>query len=34
MIIHKGLPILIFPTQAAWDEWLAERGPGSPGTWL
>lgn len=34
MITHKGLPILTFPTQAAWDEWLFGQGAGSPGTWL
>jgi uncharacterized protein YdeI (YjbR/CyaY-like superfamily) len=34
MITHKGLPILACPTQAAWDEWLSERGGSSPGAWL
>ena len=34
MITHKGLPILTFPTQGAWDEWLSGQGAGSPGTWL
>ena len=31
---HKGLPILSFASQAAWDDWLAENGAGSPGIWL
>lgn len=34
MIIHEGLSILTFPTQAAWDEWLVEQGAISPGAWL
>lgn len=34
MITHKGLPILNFPTQAAWEKWLFEQGASSPGAWL
>lgn len=34
MITHKGLPILTFPTQAAWDEWLVEQGASPHGAWL
>lgn len=34
MITHKSLPILAFPTQAAWDGWLSEQGASSSGVWL
>ncbi len=32
-ITPSSLPILAFPTQAAWDGWLSERGTSSQGTW-
>lgn len=34
MTEHKGLPILAFTDQAAWDAWLADAGARSPGLWL
>ena len=30
----KGLPVLAFSDQGAWDAWLAEHGAGSGGLWL
>jgi uncharacterized protein YdeI (YjbR/CyaY-like superfamily) len=34
MITHKDLPVLAFPTQAAWSAWLTEQEARSPGAWL
>ncbi|ARO54277.1 hypothetical protein B2G69_09005 [Methylorubrum zatmanii] len=34
MITHEGLPILLLPTQAAWDGWLSSQGASSAGAWL
>jgi uncharacterized protein YdeI (YjbR/CyaY-like superfamily) len=34
MTEHKGLPILSFADQAAWDAWLAARGAATAGIWL
>jgi uncharacterized protein YdeI (YjbR/CyaY-like superfamily) len=34
MTEHKGLPILSFADQAAWDAWLAARGATTAGIWL
>lgn len=31
---HKGLPILAFADQPAWDAWLAGQGGASSGLWL
>ena len=31
---RKGLPILSFGDQPAFEAWLAEQGPSSPGLWL
>lgn len=31
---HKGLPIIGFADQAAWDAWLAGQGAASPGLWI
>src|SRR5690242_10171426 len=30
----QGLPILECPDQAAWEQWLEENHPDSPGVWL
>ena len=29
-----GLPVMAFPSAAAWHEWLAEHGATAPGVWL
>ena len=34
MAEHKGLPILAFASQDAWQQWLAKHGAASPGIWL
>lgn len=34
MTEHKGLPILAFPSQGAWAEWLGVNGRDSKGLWL
>ena len=31
---HKGLPVLTFVDQAAWDAWLATEGRAAPGLWV
>ena len=31
---HKGLPVLTFADQAAWDAWLAAQGGRSSGLWV
>jgi uncharacterized protein YdeI (YjbR/CyaY-like superfamily) len=31
---HKGLPVLTFADQAAWDAWLAAEGGRAPGLWV
>jgi len=32
--IHKGLPVLSFPTARTWEEWLAKHHGDSRGLWL
>ena len=32
--LHKGLPVLAFPDQPAFEAWLAAQPPGQPGLWL
>ena len=34
MEIHKGLPVLSFPTARKWEEWLAKHHGDSRGLWL
>jgi len=34
MSAHKGLPVLAFASQAAWEAWLAEHGGAHPGVWM
>ena len=34
MEIHKGLPVLSFPTARTWEEWLAKHHGDSRGLWL
>ena len=34
MSAHRGLPILAFASQAAWEAWLAEHGAAQPGIWM
>ena len=34
MITPSSLPILAFPTRAAWDGWLSDQGATSSGVWI
>lgn len=34
MAKHKGLPVLAFASQEAWESWLAKHGAASSGVWV
>jgi uncharacterized protein YdeI (YjbR/CyaY-like superfamily) len=34
MTEHKGLPVLAFASQGAWESWLAKHGASSRGIWI